>query len=488
MNKKIIVTAFVLVYTFMHTGILKGQQKKADKPNILVIITDDQNYQTIRALGNKEIITPNMDKLVKGGTAFTQAHIMGGLSGAICCPSRAMLMSSRSLFNLHKDGQYIPDSDITFPELFRANGYTTFATGKWHQDKACFNRSFADGDNIFFGGMLVPEKGGQYRPELNHYDSSGQYKQPFWGDDFSSVYFADAAIGFLKKHQENNNPFLMYVSLTSPHDPRTPPSWYGHSYRSADVSLPPNFLPQHPFDNGELAIRDETLIPFPRTAAAVKTEIAKYYSMVSEADYQIGRILDMLKATGKDKHTIVVFAGDNGLAVGQHGLMGKQNSYEHSIRVPLVFSGPGVPKNKRVDKYAYLNDIYPTLCELTGISIPRTVEGKSMITAFNSDTFRGRDNLFFAYLNLQRAVVENGFKLILYNVNGQAHTQLFNLKDDHFELHNLAGEPEFKSKVLAMTASLDKTMKQLNDFCDITKPGWGYPKKWTREDVLKLNR
>lgn len=488
MKNKIILTTFILMYCLGNIGVLKAQNKGENKPNILVIITDDQSYQTINALGNKEIVTPVMDKLVKDGTAFTQAHIMGGLSGAICCPSRAMLMSSRTLFHLRKDGQYIPASDVTFPEVFRAKGYTTFGTGKWHQDKATFNRAFAEGDNIYFGGMFRPDHGGQYRPELNHYDPSGKYKQPFWGEDFSSIYFADAAISFLTKHEESKDPFLMYVSFTSPHDPRTPPTWYGHSYRSDNISLPPNFMPKHPFDNGELDIRDETLLPFPRTKEAVKTEIAKYYSMVSEVDYQIGRVLEALKKSGKDKNTIIVFAGDNGLAVGQHGLMGKQNPYEHSIRVPLIFTGPGIPKNKQVDKYVYLNDIYPTLCELTETAIPKTVEGKSMVQAFKSDSFKGRNKMFFAYLNLQRAVVEDGFKLVLYNVNGQSHTQLFNLNEDHFELNNLAKNNKFQSRVTAMRSSLNSTMKELNDFCDITKTGWGYPKKWTRDDVLELNK
>ncbi len=486
MKKKVILTTLVLLYGLSSMSTLCAQSKAENKPNILVIITDDQHYETIHALGNKEIITPNMDRLVKNGTTFTQAHIMGGLSGAICSPSRAMLMSGRSLFHLRKDGEYIPTSDITFPELFRANGYTTFATGKWHQDKATFNRSFTDGDHIFFGGMFNPDRGGQYRPELNHYDSSGQYQQPFFGNDFSSVYFADAAIGFLKKQQESKNPFLMYVAFTSPHDPRTAPTWYGHSYRSDEVSLPLNFLPQHPFDNGELAIRDETLLPFPRTKEAVKEEIAKYYSMVSEADYQIGRILDALKKTGKDKNTIIVFASDNGLTLGQHGLMGKQNPYEAAIRVPLVFSGPDIPKNKRIAEYVYLNDIYPTLCNLTGIPVPTNIEGKSMVAAFGNGPFKGRDQVFFAYLNLQRAIVEQGFKLVLYHVNGQSHTQLFNLKADHLELNNLAEKSEFKAKVGAMTVLLNTTMKQLGDFCDLDKPGWGYTQKWTRNEVLRF--
>lgn len=469
------------------TGVLKSQTGNNLKPNIIVILTDDQRYQTIHALGNSEIVTPNMDQLAKEGTSFMQTRIMGGLNGAICSPSRAMIMSGRTLFHLRKDGAYIPASDITFPELFRANGYTTFETGKWHQDKSSFNRSFEYGENIFFGGMTPYETGGQYRPKLYHYDSSGQYNQPFWGNDFSSVSFADAAVRFIETQQSSKKPFLMYVSFTSPHDPRTAPSWYGHSYHPDDVSLPENFLPEHPFDNGELEIRDEVLLPFPRTALAVRKEIAKYYSMISEVDYQIGRIWEALKKSGKDKNTIVVFAGDNGLAVGQHGLLGKQNPYEHSIRVPLIFTGPGIPKGKQIDEYVYLHDIYPTLCHLADIPVPRSVEGTSLAGAFTSRIFKGRDHTFFAYINIQRAIVTEGYKLAMYNVKGKLHKQLFNLKTDPLEMDNLITDVKYKARVLQMTGLLKTTMKDLDDFCDLDKPGWGYPGKLRYEEILKLN-
>lgn len=460
-----------------------GQQK----PNVVVIITDDQAYQTIHALGNKEIVTPNMDRLVESGTAFTNAHIMGGMGGAICQPSRAMLLSSRTLFHLHRDGDYIPESDVTFPELFRNNGYITFQTGKWHQDTKTLNRGFIAAENILLAGMNPPETGGQYRPRLFHFDSSGKYDKPFWGTTFSSVYFADAAVRFIESQRMSTQPFMMYVAFSSPHDPRTAPTWYGHSYHPNEVSLPANYLPEHPFDNGELRIRDEMLVPFPRTKDVVKTEIAKYYAMISEVDYQIGRILDELKKTGKDKNTIVVFAGDNGLAVGQHGLMGKQNPYESSIRVPLIFSGPGIPKGKKENALVYLNDIYPTLCEMTNMKIPATVEGRSMAVAFSGKTFQGNEDAFFAYINLQRVYVKGNFKLVHYNVNGEHPVQFFDLKNDPHEMNNLAQNPLYQAKIKEMTMSLDKRMKYLDDFCDLDKPDWGARVKWRYEEVLKLN-
>ena len=142
---------------------------------------------------------------------------------------------------------------------------------------------------------------------------------------------------------------MCYVALTSPHDPRTPPPPYDRLYDPTKIPLPKNFYPIHPFDNGDLNVRDEQLLPTPRTPEAIKKEIALYYGMISEMDAQVGRILVTLEKEGLMENTLIVFAGDNGLAVGQHGLLGKQNLYEHSIRVPMIFSGPGIPKNKKED-------------------------------------------------------------------------------------------------------------------------------------------
>jgi len=479
-----IVSGLVTLAPSKKTDAQKDQRR--ERPNVLVIVTDDQRYNTIHALGNPDIVTPNMDQLVHNGTAFTEAHIMGGLSGAICCPSRAMIMTGKSLFHLEQGGKFIAQGDVTFPELFKNNGYITFATGKWHQDKACFNRSFSAGENILLGGMNPPATGGQYRPQLHHYDSTGKYEHPFWGDHFSSIYFADAAVDFLNRQKDSEQPFLMYVAFSSPHDPRTPPTWYGHSYTPDQLPLPASFRTEPAFDNGELYIRDEMLLPYPRTEIGIRTELAKYYSMVSEVDYQIGRVIDALKKTGRYDNTIIVFAGDNGLSVGDHALLGKQNCYESSIRIPLIFTGPGIPKNKRVDQLVYLNDIFPTLCTLTDQQVPSSVESSSLKEAFTDDSFKGRDHVFFAYLNLQRAIVQDGFKLICYNVKGQYRNELFNLKSDPDELYDLSANPKYASRIAGLKKVLTKSLNEKGDHCNLDQPGWGYPQKWTSKDVDRL--
>lgn len=185
----------------------KDDGERTGRPNVLFLLTDDQTFNTIRALGNTEIHTPNMDRLVRRGVAFTQTHVMGGLNGAVSQPSRAMLLTGRGLMDVHRNGGFIPEAEKTFPEVFRENGYTTFATGKWHSDNASFNRSFSTGANIFFGGMHPYGRNnelGHRRPYLHQYDPAGDYnnRNGAWADalpeTFSSKLYADAAIGFLE--------------------------------------------------------------------------------------------------------------------------------------------------------------------------------------------------------------------------------------------------------------------------------------------------
>ena len=318
----------------------KDDGERTGRPNVLFLLTDDQTFNTIRALGNTEIHTPNMDRLVRRGVAFTQTHVMGGLNGAVSQPSRAMLLTGRGLMDVHRNGGFIPEAEKTFPEVFRENGYTTFATGKWHSDNASFNRSFSTGANIFFGGMHPYGRNnelGHRRPYLHQYDPAGDYnnRNGAWADalpeTFSSKLYADAAIGFLEAEASSDDPFLMYVAFTSPHDPRNVLPGYGRKYASAELSMPANFVPQHPFDNGDLGERDEKLLPTPRVPEQVLAERANYYGMVSEVDFQIGHILDALEKSGKAGNTIIVFTSDNGLCVGEHGLLGKQNLYEDIV-------------------------------------------------------------------------------------------------------------------------------------------------------------
>lgn len=444
--------------------------------NVLIIYSDDQSYNTIRAHGNTQIYTPNLDALAAAGMSFRQAHVMGGHQGAVCVPSRAMLLTGRYVNRLPGDGSTIPDSIISLPEVLRSRGYTTFHTGKWHSDKASYNRMFSCGENIFFGGMHFEKSGGQFHPTVNHYDTSGEYPAALqWkSDTFSTNLYMAAAMQFLKSATAKEKPFFCYVALTSPHDPRTPPPAFAAMYKLADIPLPPNFLPQHPFDNGDLRVRDEQLLSVPRHPDSVRREIALYYGMVSELDAQVGNLLHTLKEQGLEENTLVIFAGDNGLAVGQHGLLGKQNLYEHSIRVPMIMRGPGVPPNSSNQSFVYLSDIAPTLYAYLDIPPPPSVEAKSLLPLIEQKQQAVRQSIYNVYGHWSRSLkTADGYKLLLYNVRGVLTTQLFYLKNDPWETKNLANDKKYNNRIRKMRIQLKAEMQAAFDNLDIDKPDWG---------------
>ena len=454
----------------------------AGRPNVLFLFSDDQRFDTIGALNNSEIRTPNLDRLVRRGTAFTRAHIMGGTSGAVCMPSRAMLLTGRSLFHLQDRGAGIPEEHALLPEIFRSAGYRTFGTGKWHNGRRAYARSFSHGGKIMFGGMSD-----HLKVPLFDFDPTGEYpkKRKYIGSGFSSTIFSDETIRFIE-NDIGDDPFFAYVSYTAPHDPRMAPKEYADLYPPEGVGLPKNFMPAHPFENGEMRVRDEKLAPFPRTEKVVREHLAAYYAMITHMDAEIGRILDALDRSGKASNTIIVFSGDNGVAVGCHGLLGKQNIYDHSVRVPLIVCGPGIPQGGRAEGLCFLNDLFPTLCDLADLDTPASVEGKSLVPMLRDPGRRVRDSVFLAYRKFQRGIrTDDDWKLIKYCVRGETSTQLFDLNSDPHELHNLAGEARHAVRQTALESLLTRRMKELDDFCRLDEPGWGLPESTNRKRKVK---
>lgn len=425
----------------------------SDRPNILFLFADDQRADTIASLGNPVIRTPNLDNLVGGGLAFDRAYMQGGFNAATCIPSRAMLLTGRNLFHIHENLKQGEILDDTWPAAFGRAGYTTFMTGKWHNGPAAISHNFKIARSVFAGGMGNP-LGLPLRDLVD-----GKLTPPRVAAKHSIATFADEAIRFLKEH--TSGPFFAYVSFDAPHDPHIVPPDFTFSYDPAQIPLPPNFLPQHPWNNGEMTVRDEKLMPWPRTPEGVKVYLAEYYRYVTYLDGQIGRILNALAASPYAKNTIIVFSADSGVACGSHGLIGKQNCYEHSLRVPLIVAGPGIPAGKRTEAMCYLFDLLPTLGKICGIKAPQGSEGVDFSTTFATPANPTRSHLIFAYKNVQRSVRDDRFKLIRYPQVDRV--QLFDLLGDPYETNNLASQHEYAAKVAELTALLEKEMRSSGD-------------------------
>lgn len=419
------------------------------KLNVLFLFADDQRADTIAALGNKWIKTPALDRISHNGLAFSRAYMQGGFNGATCVPSRAMLLSGQSLFRI--DEKLMRDE--TWPAAFGRAGYTTFVSGKWHNTPPSIPKCFQIARSMFTGGMTDPSKA----PLSDLVD--GKLTKPSIGPKHACESFADEAIRFLKDHKQG--PFFVYLPFDAPHDPHIVPEDFPIHYDPATLPLPPNYLPQHPFDNGEMVIRDEELLPWPRPEDQVRKMIAEYYRYISYLDMQIGRVLDALEASAYAKNTIVVFSADSGVARGSHGLIGKQNMYEHSLRVPLLISGPGIPAGQRTDAMCYLFDVLPTLGKVCGVAAPPESQGRDFVATLTHPEQAARGELLFAYKKVMRAVRDERWKLIRYPQVDR--TSLFDLQADPEETHDLADKPEYASKVAEMMAKMAKEQEAYGD-------------------------
>jgi arylsulfatase A-like enzyme len=481
MKAMIIIRKALFFLTIFLFFVLSGcEQESTDPvmPNIVFVLADDQRGETIHALGNSEIITPNLDTLVSEGLSFTNAYIMGSYSGAVCLPSRMMLFTGKYLNNLTRNGSIIPESDSTLGESLQRAGYNCFGIGKYHSQPESYYRIFNDGNNIFFGGMHD-----QWNVPLNSYESIANYERKMrpvindflskkdityelgeymYGGKHSTDIFAETAIKFIENY-DSEKPFFLYTALMTPHDPRTTHKKYFDMYDTASISIPPNFMPQHPFDNGEMRVRDEMLAPFPRTKSVIKEHLRDYYALITHNDDRLGSIIDALKAKGIYENTIIIYSGDNGLAVGQHGLFGKQNLYEHSTNIPLIITGPGIPVNARAEAFVYLTDMYPTLCQMLDIPIPQSVDGSSFYHVFNDPGADHHQFITTTYKANQRAIRDNRFKLIRYRVNDQEHMQLFDLIEDPYETTNLVVESFYSGELDRLNKSMFEQLKQFND-------------------------
>ncbi len=442
------------------------------KPNILFLFADDMTWKSVRALGKEDIDTPNLDRLAARGTAFTHAYNPGGWHGAICVASRTMLMTGKQLWRA-RDAEKRLNQDfvakgLMWPQRMAAQGYRTCFAGKWHIQ--------ADHEKVFsqirslHPGMPKDAKHAYFRPvegqpdpwnaadpEVGGFWAGGKHWSEVMLDDFN-VFLADA----------DPRPWFMYLAFNAPHDPRQAPQEFLDRYPLSRVKVPENFLPLYPHREAMGAakgLRDENLAPFPRTTFAVQTHRREYYAIISHLDVQIGKILDALEKHEDGANTYIFFTADHGLSCGEHGLMGKQNLYDASVRVPFLVAGPGVPAGKKIDVPVYLQDAMPTALKLAGAEVGDDIDFQDLRPHWEGKG-ESRDAAIGAYMDLQRMIEKDGKKLILYPKAKVA--RVFDLRADPAEMHDLAGTPAGKALAVPLFQRLLEIQKESGDPFDLT--------------------
>ncbi|HEV7350365.1 sulfatase-like hydrolase/transferase [Telluribacter sp.] len=476
----------LIFYGLLHLlpGVSSLTFAQSTRPNILFIFADDLRADALGCYGNGYVKTPVLDSLARAGTLFTNAYILGGHHGAVCAPSRAMLMSGQSYFRVKDKLKGVH----TLPIHLRQNGYTTFLTGKWHNEPEVIGRSFDQARNLLLGGMA-----NHFEVTLRDLKPDGAFTEPV-KKGFSTDIFTDTALEFLDQH-DGRKPFFAYVPYSVPHDPRSPLPADLALYNEQEVPLPPNFMSLHPFSFGNsMSIRDELLAPFPRTPEVIRAQTAEYYALITHLDRSVGRLIRKLREKGLDKNTLIVFTSDNGLALGSHGLLGKQSVYEHSMHVPLILAGKGIPKNKKTEAFAYLFDLFPTLCQYAGVSQPTGIDGKTLLPIIQGKAQSVRPYILNAYMDFQRSVRDERYKLIRYPAVD--HTLLFDLQNDPYELVNLARKPEHARRVQKMLEVMQTQQQLYGDHLPLTAAAvlplsWDYrtierkPDQWQPKEVVE---
>ncbi|MEM1444598.1 MAG: sulfatase-like hydrolase/transferase [Planctomycetota bacterium] len=413
-------------------------------PNILLTMCDDQRHSAMSCCDGPTadaVKTPNLDALAARGLRFRRAQHAGSHSPAVCSPSRAMLHSGRGPFDVAVDmvdgdlasGYRGPAGPATLGQLLRAAGYTTHLVGKWHNYEDSFRRSFDGGSSVFMAGMED-----HFNLPVSQYDGQTLTKPFSTLGVHATDRFAASASGFLRDHAAGasaDRPFFLCVAFTAPHDPRRTHAQWHERYPAQDMTLPPNFLPVHPFDHGDMDVRDELLTSLPRDPDQTGREISDYFAMTEHMDHAVGQIHATLEQLGLADNTLVVHTSDHGLAVGQHGLLGKQFMYDHSIRVPLLMAGPGITADTTSDARVYQHDLFPTFLQSAGIDRPDRCAFESLwpvIDGESQETYPEGVGSF--YREAQRSFSVGDRKVIAYHVeDGPPRYQQFDTAADPWE-------------------------------------------------------
>lgn len=431
------------------------------RPNILFIVADDQAPFDLKAYEPDSILeTPHIDRLAREGMVIDQAYHMGAWVSGVCTPSRHMIMSGRTLWHApnrpgRENNPYWNNPEMVPPDLANYTMAAVFNRAGYDTMRTCKKGNSYEAANAQFTVRLDADKRGG-----THESGSGWH--------------GDQVVDYLNEREarQDEDPFLIYFGFSHPHDTRdglpellakygstnhTDPESIPEA-NSNQPQLPPNYLPGHPFPFRLPGARDEERVSgvwFNRDEQTIRNELGREFACSENIDNQIGRVLEKLEAMGELDNTYIFYTSDHGIAIGRHGLQGKQNLYEHSWRVPFIVKGPGISPGTRAPGNVYLLDVLATICDLTGIDTPETNEGLSLGPVLKGQKRTIRDVMYGVFCAETRpglrAVRKGDWKLTKYDVmEGEYEiTQLFNLKENPYELT----EGHHSSEVIRLTGN-----------------------------------
>ena len=441
--------------------------------NVLFIAVDDLRTE-LNCYGKTQIISPNIDKLAASGMLFERAYCQQ----AVCAPSRASLLTgcrpdTTKVTDLKTPLPTVRPDLVTLPKYFKDHGYTTISLGKiYHHAKNDDPNGWSEDPWGPGGGNFpwfakqenqMPTTGTETNPP------KGKRGPPFEAADVEDNQYPDGVTAdkaIEKLQQLKDKPFFLAVGFLKPHLPFACPKKYWDLYDRSKIQLADN--PTLPKDGPEIAmstwgeLRQYRGMPKegPVTDDQARELIHGYYACVSQTDALVGKVLAELDRLGLRDNTIVILWGDHGWHLGDHGLWCKHTNFENAVHAPLMVSGPGVTPNTRTSALTEFVDIYPSLCELTGLPAPRGVEGISFVPLLKDPSIEWKKAAFSQYPHagrMGRSVTDGRYRFTRWPAKGNEGVEEFELYDhqtDPEENINLADHPDQADTVKRMSTLL----------------------------------
>ncbi|WP_234364048.1 sulfatase [Lunatibacter salilacus] len=434
----------------------KADRSKLSAPNIVLIAVDDLN-DFIGAMGHPDAITPNLDRLIQRGTLFANAQCQAPM----CSPSRVAIMtglrpSTTGIYGFLDDNLIQNTNEATrnvtlMPQYFKDAGYYTMGIGK------IFHEHAPDG--------LFDESGGRERgfgpspPERFHWDKKGTSTD--WGafperdDQMPDYRTAKWAVERLDRNYQS--PFFLAVGFLRPHVPWYVPQKWFDLYDTAAIHLP-DYLPTDADDLPPIALEIDDLPMMPSTEWAIENKqwkniLQAYLASVSFVDHYVGEVLDALEVSPYAQNTIVVLWSDHGYRLGEKGTFAKVALWNRATLSPLIFAGPGISENVRIDAPVELFSIYPTLAELAGLPNVHAIESRSIVPLIQDPTLQWAHPAITTWARNNHAIVTESHRFIRYEDGSE---ELYDLVHDPQEWHNIASNPDNKSIIDELATHLPK--------------------------------
>lgn len=432
--------------------------------NIVLILSDDHRYDFMGFMeeGPAFLETPNLDRMAKQGAHFRNAFV----TTSLCSPSRATILTGQYMHHHRVVDNQRPVADGTrfFPEYLQEAGYTTGFVGKWHM-----GHDHDEPRKGFNHWVSFKGQGTYFDPELNLNGSRKSFK------GYTTDILADQALEWLKTRTDED-PFLLYLSFKAVHYPFQPAPRHHGRYEDKAIDYPmtmanteSNYQTQsnwirerrygiHGIDHMETGPLDKDPVP------SFDDLYHRYCETVHGLDENIGRVLDYLDSSNLMENTIVVYLGDNGFALGEHGFYDKRDAFEESIRIPMLAMAPGLIKpGSKMDAMMLNMDLAPTLLEAANINIQKSMklDGQSALPWLRGETIPWRDHILYEYhwewnfpaTPTTLAIRGDRYKYIYYH-GVWDRNGFYDLETDPNERVNLINIPAYQEQILSMRSQL----------------------------------